>query len=201
MTDASCVYVVDDDLELRTALRYLIESVGLRIVEFGDGRSFLNAYDGSRPACFVFDMRMPGLSGLDLLDELVDRKIDVPVLMLTGFGDVPSASRAFKAGVVDFLEKPFNNQEILDKIQQCLDKDKLRQEEETLKEPIREKLASLTPREVEVMNLVAAGLPNKQISHSIGIAIKTVEIHRAHVMEKLEAKNAVELVTLLNAIK
>jgi FixJ family two-component response regulator len=201
MTDSATVYIVDDDLELRAALRYLIESVGLEVVEFADGRSFLDAYDGCRPACFVIDMRMPGLSGLDLLDTLNARGIDVPVLMLTSFGDVPSASRAFKAGVVDFLEKPFNNQEVLDRVQQCLEIDRQRQDIEAHRAQVRARLKSLTPREAEVMNLVAAGRPNKQIAYEMGIALKTVEIHRAHVMEKLNANNAVELVTLLNSIQ
>ena len=201
MPDSGRVYIVDDDSDLRAALRYLIESVGLAVAEFGDGRSFLDAYDGHRPASFVFDMRMPGLSGLELVDEINKRKIDVPVLMLTGFGDVPSAARAFKSGVIDFLEKPFNNQEVLDKIQHCLDLDRQNHVVEGQKARVREKLNSLTPRELEVLNLIAAGQSNKQIGHTLGIALKTVEIHRAHVMEKFDANNVVELVTLLNSIK
>ena len=201
MTDSSRVYIVDDDSEVRAALRYLIESVGLTAIEFGDGQSFLDSYDDHRPACFVFDMRMPGLSGLDLLDIVKEKGIDAPIIMLTGFGDVASASRAFKAGVVDFLEKPFNNQEMLDRIQHCLDTDKQHREAEAEKAQIQAKLNKLTPREMEVLDLVAAGQTNKQISHSIGIALKTVEIHRAHVMEKLNANNAVDLVTMLNSLK
>ncbi len=201
MTDSSRVYVVDDDAEVRAALRYLIESIGLTVVEFGDGRSFLDSYDGHRPACFVVDMRMPGLSGLELLDEINNRKIDVPVLMLTGFGDVPSTARAFKAGVVDFIEKPFNNQELLDKVQRYLDVSRQQQVVDAHETTVHEKQNSLTPREQEVLDLIAAGRSNKQIGQALGIALKTVEIHRSHVMKKFGTNNVVELVTLLNTIR
>ena len=201
MTNSHRVYVVDDDEDLRAALRFLLESVGLTVVEFSDARSFLDGYDGHRPACFIFDMRMPGMSGLDLLDEVKRRDIDVPTLMLTGFGDVPSAARAFRSGVVDFLEKPFNNQEVLDKLHHCLDLDKQRQEEGAIKLDVIEKLGRLTPREREVLDLVVAGRTNRQIAQSLSIALKTVEIHRARAMEKFGANNVVELVTMLNSTR
>jgi FixJ family two-component response regulator len=201
MGDEGRVFIVDDDPDVRVAVRRLVESVGLKAEAFGDARSFLDGYDGYRPACFVFDMRMPGLSGLDLLDEINRRKIDVPVLMVTGFGDVPSAARAFKAGAVDFLEKPFNNQELIDKIQHCLERDRQQQEEDAQRSEICRRRDSLTRREREVLDRVTAGESNRAIAGALGISLRTVEIHRAHVMEKFGANNVVELLTLLDKIK
>lgn len=195
------VFIIDDDPDMRGALRYLIEGVGLTVVGYENGRAFLDGYDNHRPACLVLDMRMPGMGGLELQHELVERKIDVPVIMLTGYGDVPSAVRAFKSGAVDFIEKPFNNQEVLDKIQCCLEADTQRQHEREQDAEIRGRLDRLTPREREVMELVVSGKFNKEIAHALDISIKTVEIHRAHVMEKTGSANITELLNLVKSIR
>lgn len=200
MTLKSTVYVVDDDPDMRGALRYLIEGVGLDVVEYENGRAFLDGYDNRRPACLVLDMRMPGMGGLDLQDALVQQKTGLPVIMLTGYGDVPSAVRALKSGVVDFIEKPFNNQEVLDKIQGCLEADTQRQVEQQQQAETKRRMDRLTPREREVMELVVSGKFNKEIAHALDISIKTVEIHRAHVMEKTGSANITELLNLVKSI-
>ena len=157
--------------------------------------------DGRRPACLVLDMRMPGMGGLDLQDELHELNIDMPVIMLTGYGDVPSAVRALKSGVVDFVEKPFNNQEVLDKIQRSLETDTERQQERERHAEIRSRLERLTPREREVMKMVISGKSSKEIAHGLDISIKTVEVHRSHVMEKTQTANVAELLNLVQPFK
>ncbi len=201
MTAEPTVFIVDDDPDMRGALRYLIEGVGLDVVEFENGRAFLDGYDGRRPACLVLDMRMPGMGGLDLQDELHELNIDMPVIMLTGYGDVPSAVRALKSGVVDFVEKPFNNQEVLDKIQRSLETDTERQQERERHAEIRSRLERLTPREREVMKMVISGKSSKEIAHGLDISIKTVEVHRSHVMEKTQTANVAELLNLVQPFK
>jgi FixJ family two-component response regulator len=201
MQSKPTVFVVDDDPDMRGALRYLIEGVGLDVVEFENGRAFLDGYDHRRPACLVLDMRMPGMGGLELQDELVAQDVDLPVIMLTGYGDVPSAVRALKSGVVDFIEKPFNNQDVLDKIQRSLEADAQRQQERERRDEIRGRIERLTAREREVMELVVSGKFNKEIAHELKISIKTVEIHRARVMEKTRTTNVAELLNLVKSVK
>jgi len=198
MTSNPIVFIVDDDPDMRGALRYLIEGIGLEIREYENGRAFLNDYDGSRPACLVLDMRMPDIGGLEVQEDLLSRGIDIPVILLTGFGDVPSAVRALKSGALDFIEKPFSNQELLDKIQRGLEKDVQRQQDRELRAELQNRVESLTPRESEVMVMVTSGNSNKEISRTLDISIKTVESHRAQVMDKMQTANIAELMNLLH---
>lgn len=196
MTHEPTVYLVDDDPTARSALRYLVESVGLAVVEFDDARTFLNEYDGARPCCLVLDMRMPGMSGLGLLDALNERYDALQIIIVTGHGDVPSAVRALQGGAADFLEKPFNSQVMLDRIQRCLECDIEREIHFRQREDVTLRFSTLTPRELEVLDLILAGKPNKSISSMLGISVKTVQVHRAHIMEKTGASNLAELLTL-----
>jgi two-component system response regulator FixJ len=195
------VILVDDDANMRGALRYLVESVGLAVEEYENAKMFLQDYSGARPACMVLDMRMPGMSGLDLLTALPERKIEIPVIMITGHGDVSSAVQALHLGAVDFLEKPFNNQALLDRIQQSLESDTAAQLKQQQREEISARFANLTPRERQVLDLIVAGMANKQISDSLNISIKTIHIHRAHLMEKTGASNLAELLKMANLLQ
>lgn len=195
------VFIVDDDPDMRGALRYLIEGVGLEIREYDNGRAFLDDYDGRRPACLVLDMRMPGMGGLEVQEDLRSREIDIPIIMLTGFGDVPSAVRALKSGALDFIEKPFSNQELLDKIQRGLETDAQLQQDRGLRAELQIRLERLTPREREVMVMVVSGKSNKEISRTLDISIKTVETHRAQVMGKTQTTNIAELLNLFTETK
>jgi FixJ family two-component response regulator len=161
---------------------------------FESATSFLEEYKGERPACLVLDVRMPGMSGLDLQDELVRRGITIPMIMISAHGDVPVAVRALKTGAIDFIEKPFSDQLLLDRVRQALQNDQQTSETDEVKEAIRERRDTLTPREKEVMGLVVAGNPNKAVAAHLGLSQKTVEIHRARVMSKMSAGSLAELV-------
>lgn len=190
------VFVVDDDPAMRESLRWLIESVGLAVETYGTARDFLRAYDGSRPGCLVLDVRMPGLSGLDLQDELAARRVRLPVIIITGFADVSMAVRALKAGAMDFIEKPFSDQDLLDRIRGAIDTDRSLREEQAEHERITALLASLTPREEEVRERVVEGKSNKTIAFELGLSEKTVEAHRKRVMQKLSAGSLADLIRL-----
>jgi FixJ family two-component response regulator len=190
------VFVVDDDEDVRNALCWLIESVALNVETFESAERFLEVYDGRRPGCLVLDLRMPGMGGLGLLESLSSRKIHLPVIMLTGHGDVPVAVRAMKAGAMEFVEKPFADQDLLDKIQKALQEDAGRRRvlgEHTL---VKSRLDDLTPRELEILERVVKGQANKVISADLGISERTVETHRKNVMEKMQAKSLAELVEM-----
>ncbi|MBU0641146.1 MAG: response regulator [Planctomycetes bacterium] len=193
MTHEPAVFIVDDDAELCQALRWLVESVGLQAETFTSAEAFLEAYDAERPGCLVLDVRMRGMSGLDLQRRLVAQRIDIPAIVVTGHGDVPMAVRAMKIGVVDFLQKPVNDQLLLDRIHYALKLDTERRERQTLLVQYRSRVEALTLREREVMDLVIAGHANKQIAHQLDIAEKTVEVHRKNLMRKMQVKSAVEL--------
>ena len=190
------VFVVDDDDAVRHFLRGLIESVELRVEAFASGRDFLKAYEPGHPGCLVLDVRMPGMSGLELQRAMADRAIDLPVIILTGHGDVQVAVRAMKAGAVDFIEKPFNNELLLDRIQKAVaesvEADSARVEQHEIVSRVR----LLTPRERQVLELVVAGESNKGVARHLGISEKTVEIHRARVMDKMRAKSLAHLVKM-----
>lgn len=194
MSESSSVYVVDDDPAMRDSLRWLLESVDFQVNVFESATSFLEEYKGERPACLVLDVRMPGMSGLDLQDELVRRGITIPMIMISAHGDVPVAVRALKTGAIDFIEKPFSDQLLLDRVRQALQNDQQTSETDEVKEAIRERRDTLTPREKEVMELVVAGNPNKAVAAHLGLSQKTVEIHRARVMSKMSAGSLAELV-------
>ncbi len=190
------VYVVDDDAAVRESLAWLIQSVDLEAVACPDAQAFLDAYDRSQPACLVLDVRMRGMSGLDLQAELARREIAVPTIIITGHGDVSMAVRAMKMGAVDFVEKPFNDQELLERIQRAIDSDQAAREGGREREQACALLASLSPREREVMDLLVLGKANKEVADQLGLSTRTVEGHRARLMEKLSCTSLAELVRL-----
>jgi two-component system, LuxR family, response regulator FixJ len=194
MAGEPTVFVVDDDPAMQRSLRWLIESVGLRVTTYGTAEQFLAEYDRQRPGCLVLDVRMPGMSGLDLQDELARRDVSIPTIVLTGHAEVAMAVRAVKAGAVDFLEKPFSHQQLLDRIRQAVEIDRQVREASSRRAGVLERVRHLTAREREVMELVVAGKANKEIAAELGLSPKTVEVHRAHVMEKMNVESLAELI-------
>ena len=193
------VFIVDDDEAMRDALDTLIRSVGMRTSLHASADEFLAAYDPEQPGCLVLDERMPGMSGLDLQDALAEQGIKLPVIIITGHGDIPMAVQAMRAGAVDFLEKPFREQELLHRIHQAIEQDARTRRDRAAKAEITARLASLTPREGQVLDLVVAGKPNKAIAGELGLSHKTVEFHRAKIMDKMRADNVAELVRMVLA--
>jgi two-component system response regulator FixJ len=193
----STVFVVDDDEGARNSLRFLLKSVGLPAVTFSTAQAFLAAYEPHQPGCLVLDVRMPGMSGLELQQELNRRGAVVPVVFVTGHGDVPMAVEAIQQGAFDFVQKPYREQELLDRIQRALVKDQENRKALEERDRIRARLASLTPREREVMQLMILGKPNKVMAADLGLSQRTVEIHRAHVMEKSGATSVAQLVRMV----
>jgi RNA polymerase sigma factor (sigma-70 family) len=191
------VYVVDDDPAMRDSLRWLIESIGVRVETFADASAFLAGFRHDAPTCLVLDVRMPGMSGLDLQATLVERGVAVPTIILTGHAEVPMAVRAVKAGAIDFIEKPFSDELLLDRVRQGIETDRQEREGRARRAEVLRRLELLTQREREVMELVVAGKPNKEIALRLGLSPKTVEVHRAHVMEKTQATSVAELVRLV----
>lgn len=191
------VFAVDDDVAVLESLTLLLRSVGLPARTYGSASEFLDAYDPAAPGCLVLDVRMPGMSGLELQERLHALGSKLPIIFITAHGDVPMAVKAVKAGAVDFIQKPFRDQELIDKIQRALKVDAhLRMQVADLDE-ISARLSSLTPREKEVMEGVVAGKVNKVIAHELGLSQRTVEIHRARVMEKMQAKSLAQLVQMV----
>lgn len=190
------VFVVDDDLAIRESLRYLIESVSLRVVTFDSAQAFLDHYNPEQWGCLILDVRMPGMGGLELQQKLANQHNCMPIIILTGHGDVPMAVRAMKTGAVDFIEKPFSDQVLLDRIQHTLDVHRKQLDETRTKDDIGSRIRQLSPRERDVMGLVVVGKSNKAIAADLGVSPKTVEVHRARVMEKMQAKSLPELVKL-----
>ncbi len=195
MTDSDpTVFVVDDDPGVTDAIRLLLRSVGLQSEAFRSANDFLETYDPDRTGCLVLDVRMPGMSGLNLQERLHQMGSTLPIIFVTAHGDVPMAVEAVKAGAVDFVQKPFRDQDLLDKIQQALGKHAQVQAEQRELKEIHSRIHSLTTREREVMELVVDGVPNKKIAGSLGISQRTVEIHRARVMEKMKVRSVSRLV-------
>jgi FixJ family two-component response regulator len=195
------VMIVDDDAGVRNAMRSLLKSVGLASQQYGSAQEFLSSYNPSQPGCLVLDIRMPGMSGLELQQELNLRGATVPVIFMTGHGDIPMAVEAMQHGAFDFLQKPFRDQDLLDRIQKAIVRDaKLR---ESLGEHarIRGHLESLTEREREVLDLLVLGKQNKAIAQDLGVSPRTIEIHRARVMEKMNAQSVAELVRMMIDIR
>ncbi len=188
------VFVVDDDDAVRNSMRWLVESVGLPVETYASAREFLDTHDPNRPGCLVLDVRMPGMSGLELQEKLVESGIVIPIIVVTGHGDVPTAVRAIKAGAVEFIEKPVNDQLLLDTIQRCIDKDTEYRQASAARSAIEARYLLLTPRECEVMAQVVAGDSNKVIARNLGLSAKTIEAHRAAVMRKMEADSLANLV-------
>jgi len=192
----SIVFVVDDDSSVREAIESLIQSVGLRVETFETAQEFLRSKRPDVPGCVVLDVRLPGLSGLDLQRELAAHGIKLPVIFITGHGDIPMSVRAMKAGALEFLTKPFRDQDLLDAIQQALERDRTARQHQMETTELREHFDSLTSREREVMGLVVSGLLNKQIAGELGTSEVTVKIHRSQVMKKMGAGSLAELVRM-----
>jgi FixJ family two-component response regulator len=195
------VFVVDDDASVREAIRSLIMSVGLRVEAFETARDFLGSKLLDAPGCVVLDVRLPGLSGLDLQRELAAHAVKLPIIFITGHGDIPMSVRAMKAGAVEFLTKPFRDQDLLDAIQQALARDRDSRQQQSQIAELRARFEDLTAREKEVMGLVAAGLLNKQVAGELGISEVTVKIHRAQVMKKMGAGSLADLVRMTEKLK
>jgi FixJ family two-component response regulator len=196
----SIVFVVDDDASLRDALRSLLRSVGLRVEVFGSAADFLKGRLPDAVSCLVLDLRLPGVSGLDFQAELAKAGIHIPIIFITGHGDIPMTVRAMKAGAVEFLTKPFREQDLLDAVQIALERDRSRRANDMAVEDLRTRFESLTPREQEVIGLVTAGLMNKQIAAEIGVSEITVKVHRGNVMKKMGARSLADLVRMADAL-
>jgi FixJ family two-component response regulator len=194
------VFVVDDDPSVRRAIKRLVESVGLRVELFGSAQEFLRSEGPDSPNCLVLDIRLPGMSGLDFQRELAATKIHIPVIFITAHGDIPMTVRAMKAGAVEFLTKPFRDQDLLDAIQQGLERDRTRRAQEAEVAALRERFESLTPGERKVLPLVVSGRPNKQIAAEIGTSEATVKVHRSQLMRKMGAESLPELVRMSEKI-
>jgi len=191
------VFVVDDDDAVRSFLSELIASVGLNVETYASAQKFLDTCERGRAGCLVLDIRMPGMSGLELQKELVTRDIRIPVIILTGHGDVQTAVETMKAGAFDFIEKPFNNELLLDRVQRAVAQQVDVTADSVKRDEIADRRALLTPRERQVMDMVANGEMNKLIAHRLGISEKTVEIHRSKVMEKMQARSLADLVRMV----
>jgi len=190
------VFVVDDDASVRDALSNLFRSVGLRVKVFTSAHEFLQYKLPDAPSCLILDIRLPRVSGLDFQAELAKAGIHIPIIFMTGHGDIPMTVRAMKAGAVDFLTKPFRDQDMLDAVTTAIERDRGRRDEAKVLSDLRAAFANLTPRERQVMALVTAGLMNKQIAAEIGVAEITVKIHRGHIMRKMAAKSLPDLVRM-----
>lgn len=195
--DAATVFVVDDDDAMSKSIRWLIESVGLNVKIFPNAKEFLDGYQHSDSGCLILDVRMPGMSGLELQQQLKEHSIHLPIIFITGHGDVPMAIKAMKAGAFEFLTKPFNDQTLLDSINKAIEVDISKRQEYAEIDDIAKRMARLTPREIEIMNLVVVGKLNKVIAGQLDISPKTVELHRAKIMEKMRARSLAELVRLV----
>jgi len=188
------IFVVDDDEAVRLSTEMLIRSMGLRVESFESAAEFLEEFDPQQPGCVILDIRMPGMSGLELQEHINGIGATIPIVFVTGHGDVPMAVTAMKAGAVDFIQKPFRDQELIDRVHAALDRDSENREQSRAKEKIQAHVDLLTTRELEVMNLVVDGRANKEIAFDLGLSPRTVEIHRARVMSKMNAGSLPDLV-------
>jgi two-component system, LuxR family, response regulator FixJ len=191
------VFIVDDDEGVRNSLRLLVKSIGLTASACVSAQEFLASYDLQQPGCLILDVRMPGMSGLDLQQQLNMRGAIIPVIFITGHGDIPMAVEAMQHGAFDFLQKPFRDQELIDRMQRALEKDRTNRAELGERSRIRARCETLTPREREVLTLVASGKANKVVAADLGLSQRTVEIHRARVMEKMGATSLAQLVRMV----
>lgn len=195
------VFVVDDDRAMRESLEFLLASVELPVLSFASAREFLASYTPGSPGCLLVDVRMPGMSGLALQETLNERGIRIPVVFMTAHADVPMAVRAMRAGALDFIEKPFSDEVLLDRLHRALELEAAQRREARHRQRIEARLAQLSPRERTVLELVVEGLLNKQIAARLNLSIKTVELHRSRLMEKMEAGNVAELVRMATQVE
>jgi FixJ family two-component response regulator len=196
----SIVFIVDDDASIRQALARLFRSVDLDAEAFGSTADMLRHDFPDVPSCLVLDVRLPGLSGLDFQTELAKARIKIPIIFVTGHGDIPMSVKAMRAGAVDFLTKPFRDQDMLDAVGRAIESDRIRRSNESAMTDVRARFEALTAREREIMGLVTTGLMNKQVAAEIGLSLITVKIHRGHIMKKMHARSLAELVRMADAL-
>jgi len=201
MTGAAIVFVVDDDPSVRSSLKFLISTVGLQVESFDSADAFLRRKAIDVPSCLVLDVRLPGLSGLDFQCELSSRNIRIPIVFVTAHGDIPMTVRAMKAGAVEFLTKPFRDQDLLDAIRVALERDRARREQEKELVVLQKRFESLTSREREVISMVVSGMLNQQIAGELGTAENTVKVQRSRAMEKMRAQSVADLVRMTEKLK
>ena len=201
MTDAPVVFVVDDDASVRSSLKFLLSTVGLQVESFDSADTFLRKKRAGVPSCLVLDVRLPGLSGIDIQRELAARNIRIPTIFLTGHGDIPMSVRAMKAGAVEFLTKPFRDQDLLDAVRIALERDNRRREQEKEVTDIQRRFDSLTAREQQVIAMLVSGMLNKQIASELGTAESTVKVQRSRAMEKMQAQSLVDLAKMIEKLK
>jgi RNA polymerase sigma factor (sigma-70 family) len=201
MNQAPVVFVVDDDPSVRSSLKFLISSVGLPVECFDSADALLQRKLPDAPSCLVLDVRLRELSGLDFQRELAARNIRIPIVFVTGHGDIPMSVRAMKAGAIEFLTKPYRDQDLLDAIRIALDRDRSRREKEKQATELKERFNALTPREQEVISMVVSGMLNKQIARQLGTAENTVKVHRSRAMEKMNARSIADMVRMIEKLK
>jgi RNA polymerase sigma factor (sigma-70 family) len=201
MSHAPVVFVVDDDPSVRSSLKFLIGSVGLQVESFDSAEALLQRKLPDAPTCLVLDVRLRGLSGLDFQGELAARNIRIPIVFVTGHGDIPMSVRAMKAGAIEFLTKPYRDQDLLDAVRIALERDRARREQEKDLTDLQQRFDSLTPREQEVISKVVSGMLNKQIAGELGTAENTVKVHRSRAMEKMNAQSFADLVRMIEKLK